>query len=110
MRTGLVSRKKVARRLVIQRMMRAFVVVEREPLPDPRSRFCCGFVSTQVDFFVFQTTPQTFAKDVVKATSFAIHADPNALAFERRNKGFAGKLDALIRVEYFRVAVRVQRL
>ncbi len=90
--------------------MRPFFVVKTYP----RSNACFGFrnrrICLQINLFIFQTPPQTFAKNVIEAASLAVHADANVMIRQRRDKNFASKLDALICVENFRLAVAIHRL
>ena len=45
-------------------------------------------------------TPDPFHVTIVQSSMFAIHADTNAIGFKDREKGIAGKLTPLIRIEY----------
>lgn len=70
---------------------------------------CLGFVKAliiaQVDFLVFDRSPQSFSKDVVKASAASVHADLNVRIFPQLANVFeAGKLAALIRVMNLRLS------
>ena len=56
----------------------------------------------EVDVLIFDRPPQPLDKDVVEASSPAIHADPDVVIEKNLGKGFAGELGALISVEYLR--------
>src|SRR5665213_4542319 len=52
-----------------------------------------------IHFLIFQTAPQPLDENVVQKSSFAVHADPHALARKLVHERGAGKLHALIGVE-----------
>src|SRR4030042_5826978 len=86
--------------------MQTLVVVKmkvaRQTLP--------GLVSSTIVFpinpFIFDRTPQTLHKNVIKHSAPAIHADGNANALQNARKIVARELRPLVRVEYLRLSNR----
>ncbi len=72
--------KKLTRRLIIQGLVRALVVVKHGQFPICVLAFCDGDIGFEINLFVFQAAPQALAEDVVETAAFAVHADTNALS------------------------------
>jgi len=53
----------------------------------------------KVDVLVFEASPEAFNKGIVGGSSFAVHAQPNALANNILRKNFTRKLRPLVGVE-----------
>jgi hypothetical protein len=53
----------------------------------------------EVDALVFDAPPEPFHEDVVMVAALAVHADPDAMAFENACEGLTGELDNLIRID-----------
>ncbi len=58
-----------------------------------------GPIGVEIDFFIFETSPQPFHEHVVAPTPDSIHADLNVMRFQEPRKLLARKLAALIRIE-----------
>ena len=56
-------------------------------------------VGMEVDLLVFDRSPETLDKDVVKDSATTVHADPDIVFLQPAGKLTAGKLAALIGVE-----------
>jgi hypothetical protein len=50
---------------------------------------------------ILQAAPKPLDKDIIQETPLAIHADPDAAAFQLLQKPGTGELDTLIGIEYF---------
>src|SRR5882672_1847515 len=85
--------------------MRSSPVVKVEISSNRASRFTDGFVGSQIDLLVFDAFPKPLNEHVVSPSSFAIHADGDAVFGEDAGKGRTGELRALVGVEDFRPAV-----
>jgi len=57
------------------------------------------FIVTDIDVFLFERAPKTFGKDVIKASSFARHANADSVVEEHLGKVDTSKLDALVGIE-----------
>ncbi len=88
--------------------MLAFFVVKVKPDGQIPREFGPSFIVFEVDPFVFQRAPEALDKDVVFEPALAVHADLNVPSFQDGGKGLAGKLAALVGIEYLRSAVREQ--
>src|SRR5450631_4232385 len=80
-------------------------VIKVEIPADRMSRLANAFVGPQVHLLVFDAAPQPLDEDVVAPCALAVHADRNAVAGEQAGESRAGKLRALVGVEYLRLAV-----
>jgi hypothetical protein len=80
-------------------------VVPVEPVCHILGKLGSRFIIVQVDSLILQRAPEPLDEDVVPETPFAVHADSDVPGFEYGRKCFAGKLAALVGVEYFRGAV-----
>src|SRR5712671_1801230 len=85
--------------------MRSSPVVKVEISTNRASRLTDGFVGSQIDLLVFDAFPKPLDEHVVSPSSFAIHADSDAVVGENAGKGRTGKLRALVGVEDFRPAM-----
>src|SRR5438874_1086351 len=85
--------------------MWASAVIEVEVTADRSASLADAVVGAQIHLLVFYTAPQPLDKDVVAPSSFAVHADRNAVVDEHAGERRAGELRTLIRVKDFRLAV-----
>src|SRR5712672_94912 len=85
--------------------MRTAAIIKVEIPTNRASRLTDGFVGSQIDLLVFDALPQPLNEYVVSPSSFAIHADGDAVVGENAGKGRTGKLRALVGVEDFRPAM-----
>jgi len=77
-----------------------------EPGPDVGD----GLVWVQIDLFVFDGAPQALDEHVVAPAALAVHADLDMLRAQHIEERRAGKLRALIGVEYLRRAEAIERV
>src|SRR5215467_2652473 len=110
MSTGLRLRKHLAWRSVVQRLVQALVIIERNPRAYAAT--CLGNRAIRLNehLLVFQAAPQPFNEDVVKKPAFAVHADPHTATFQLIEKRSTGELPTLIRVEHVRLAAVSARI
>src|ERR1700730_3859351 len=103
------SRRKIEvgliRGAVVKARMRSSPVVKVEISTNRASRLTDGFVGSQIDLLVFDAFPKPLDEHVVSPSSFAIHADGDAVVGEDTGKGRTGELRALVGVEDVRPAV-----
>ena len=78
------------------------LVVELHPTSDAFAGLGDGVVGGEIDFLVFQATPEPFDEHVVHPAAFAIHADADIGVFERLREVLAGELASLVGVEDLR--------
>src|SRR5712672_848024 len=90
---------------VVKARMRSSPVVKVEIPTNRASCLADGFVGSQIDLLVFDALPQPLNEYVVSPSSFAIHADSDAVVGENAGKGRTGKLRALVGVDDFRPAM-----
>jgi hypothetical protein len=83
------------RRAVVERLVKATLVVEGEPFADARSRFEPVGVAPQIDVLVLERAPEAFDEDVVHPAAAAVHGDANAGVGQHRGEGRSGELAAL---------------
>jgi hypothetical protein len=86
-------------------LMGALLVKEAKVGLQSRSQIRNAVVGVQVDMLVLHRAPESFDKDVVHPSSFAIHADLDAVCLQDAGEVLAGKLGSLIGVEDLRPAV-----
>lgn len=65
---------------------------------------------SDVDVVMLDRSPEVFDKDIVQRSAFSIHADRDAVGCKNASEFRAGELAALIRIEYFRIAMLLQSL
>src|SRR5712664_4613585 len=90
--------------------MRTAAIVEVEIPTNRASRLTDGFVGSQIDLLIFDALPQPLNEHVVSPSSFAIHADSDAVVGEDASKGRTGELRALVGVEDCRLAVTCESI
>src|SRR6266446_2238110 len=77
---------------VVKTRMRSSPVVKVEIPTNRASCLADCFVGSQIDLLVFDALPQPLNEYVVSPSSFAIHADGDAVVGENAGKGRTGKL------------------
>lgn len=82
--------------------MRPLGVIKVEISIQARDGLMNSLVAVQVDFFVFDTPPESFDEDIVQGPAAAIHADGHLMIFENPGERIARELRALITIEDFR--------
>src|SRR5439155_12578244 len=97
------------RRPIPQRLVRSFLVVEREILPQSPLRVSHSFILLRIDFFVFHTPPQPLHEHVVQRPAPPIHADPHSRRRKPPRERRARELGSLIAVEDLWPASRKRR-
>jgi hypothetical protein len=86
-------------------LMGALLVKEAKVGLQSRSQIRKAVVGVQVDMLVLYRAPEALDKDVVHPSSFAIHADLDAVCLQDAGEVLAGKLGSLIGVEDLRPSV-----
>src|SRR5260370_24999870 len=74
--------------------MLALVIVEAEPGANASPGLGNADIGVEVDFLVFEASPQSLDKDVVHAAPLAIHADGDLVALQGAGEVVAGELAA----------------
>jgi hypothetical protein len=74
--------------------MRPFAVIEIEIPANGPPRFTDIVVGPEIDFFIFDRTPELLDKDIIAPAPFAIHADGDAIFQQQFGKVDAGELAA----------------
>ena len=86
-------------------LMGSVLVEKTEVGRKSRSEVRNAVVGVQIDMLVLHRAPEALDKDVVHLSSFAIHADLNAVCLQDAGEVPAGELRALVGVEDLRPAV-----
>src|SRR6476620_4285355 len=71
--------------------MRSAAIVKVEISTDRATGLADAFIGSQIDLFVFDTTPQPLNEHVVPPGAFAIHADRNAVLDQYAGEGLSGE-------------------
>ena len=87
--------------------MRPLVVVELEIFFQALFCIIYSVVGVEINFFIFDTAPESFNKDVITPAAFSVHADLDVVIFQHVGKFQAGDLAALVGVEDFRPAITI---
>src|SRR3954464_1464108 len=90
--------KHPARRPVTQGLVRPLLVVKAQPAADPPARLHHRAIGFDEHLLILQAPPQPLNEDVVQEPALAVHADPDAAAFQHLEKARAGELHALVGV------------
>ena len=93
---------------IIQRLVRAFMVVKPEVHPQAEFGVLHRMVLLYIHLLIFHRAPQPFDEYVIQRPPSAIHADGYVMLFQHTGKGFRGELAALVAIENLRSAVFVQ--
>ena len=99
----------LSRRAITQALVLAVGVVKVQPGANTGLGFGDSRISMQVDLLVFETTPQPLDKDVVHASTLAVHADRDAMPLKGAGEVVTGELAALVGIEDFRSAIARKR-
>src|SRR3989339_1259647 len=86
------------------------MVVEVEIFRQPFLRLCDSFVPFQIHVLILHAAPQALNKYIVKRPAASVHTDGYVLCRQPPYKLLAGKLTALITIEYFGNTVQPKRL
>jgi len=92
----------LARRSVIQALVRPFVVVVPEERSQVDSCLLRRPVFLQVHFLVLDGPPQPLDEDIIQRSASAVHADFNAMLLEDLREFLVGVLHPLVGVEDLR--------
>src|SRR5215213_2919813 len=90
--------------------MRSAAVVEAEIPADRGAGLGDRIVSSQVDLFVLDRSPEALDEDVVAPSTLAVHADRDPVPGQHAGEYLAGELAALIGVEDLRPTMASQSL
>src|SRR5512134_3102917 len=90
--------------------MRTHAIVEGEIAPDRDARLGHAGVGSQVDFLIFDRSPEPLDKDIVAPGALAVHADGDLGILQYLDEVRRGELAALVGVEDLRPAMTGQRL
>ena len=85
-----------------QRLVRPFVIVEREVGAQPGAGLGHRRVVLQVDLLVLHRPPKPLDEDVVERPAAAVHADLHAGRPQQARERVAGELRTLVGIEYLR--------
>ncbi len=91
--------KNRTRRPVAQRLVQPLLVIKAQPAANASARLRNRAIGFDEHVLVLQATPQPLDEDVVREPPLAVHADPDAAAFQFVEKPGAGELDSLIGIE-----------
>src|SRR5690606_41315315 len=81
------------------------VVVEVQKFCEPFIQFSSISSRVQINVVLFHSAPQTFDENVIRSSSFAIHADLDLLAFQIFRPQRTGELTTLVRIYYVRFTI-----
>jgi hypothetical protein len=82
--------------------MQTLVVVQVKVARQIRPRLVNRAIIFQINLVIFDSTPKTLHKNVIKHSACAIHTDRNTGIFQNANEAIAGELRVLIRIEDLR--------
>ena len=88
--------------------MRSAGIVEAEVTADRCAGLGDCVVGLQINFFVFDRSPQALDEHIITPRSFAIHADGDAGPEKNSGEAGTGELAALIRIENVRLTDTAQ--
>lgn len=77
----MISKVDISRRKIVERLMRAQVIVEVKVGPQPGSQIRAAKVIVEIKMLVLDTTPQPLNENVVKDATTTIHTDLNVSIF-----------------------------
>jgi hypothetical protein len=90
-----------SRSLIVQRLMQALVIVEIQISFQALSRRFWRALVVQIDFFIFDRSPQPLGEDVIQGSPLAVHTDLCPGFFEQPYIRCAREVRTLIGVENF---------
>ena len=85
--------------LVVQSLMRPFLIIEEEVVGQSPAEVGDRLVKVEVEILIFDRSPQSFDEDVVECSAASIHTDGNVLPFQLAGVPRGGELGALIGVK-----------
>src|ERR1700675_2134109 len=88
------------RRSPVKAGVRTPPIVEVQISADRGARLADAVVSSQIDFFVLDRSPDALDEDVVAPRALAIHADGDRVCDQHVGKVGTGELTSLIGIEY----------
>ncbi len=100
----------LVRRLASKRLMWTRLVVEHQIAFQPLVRCADGIIRVQIHLLIFNALPESLHEHVIPPAAFAVHADVNAVVFQKSRELLAGELAPLIRVEDLGAAILRDRL
>src|SRR6516225_4084738 len=89
--------------------MLALLIVKAEPGIDASLGLGDRRIGVEVDFLVFQASPQPLDEDIVHATTLAVHANSDLVPFQGAGEVVAGELATLVGIENLETAVADER-
>ena len=92
--------------MFLQRLMRQVVIVKMDVTSDAFAGLSRAVVIVQIDFIVLQTAPKSFNDNVVRCSTFTIHADANVVFFQQIDILRTRKMAALVTVNNTRLTLR----
>src|ERR1700760_5038110 len=98
------------RRPITQSLAETLLVVKPQPAANALARLCNRAIGFDEHVLVLQAAPQPLDEDVVQESPLAVHADPDAVAFQLVEKPGTRKLNALIGVENLGLTMPCDRL
>ena len=75
------------------------MLYEDEPVPNSFSGLARRLVLVEVHLFIFDASPEPFREDVVRGSSFPVHADLDIAGFKAIEIAVAGEVRSLVTVE-----------
>ena len=75
-------KEKFRRSPVIQRLMGSLLVVKLEILVNPFPGLTGRIILIEIDFLIFEASPEAFGKNVVDGPAFSVHGHLNVLRGE----------------------------
>src|SRR5947209_5704521 len=84
---------------IVKSLMRTLIIIETEISFQPQDGFSHRLIIFQKDFFVFDRSPESFNKDIVKDPASTVHTDMNSCPIKDVGKIKASKLRALISIK-----------
>ena len=91
-------------RLIVQRLMQSFLIVELKVGVQVSDRDRHGGIIFEIDLLIFDGTPEPFDENIVQRAAFAVVADLNARLEQPISKSHTGELGTLISVKNLRLA------
>jgi len=82
--------------------MGSLSIVEPEVVVQADSRLSAVLVGSQIHFFVLYGPPQPLDEQIIVVAPLSIHADPDSSTLQECSEVLAGKLAALVGIEYLR--------
>ena len=95
----LLSEVEISGYLVVESLMRPFLIIEEEVVGQSPVEVCNRVVGLDVEVLVFDRAPEAFDEDVVECSTASIHADGDALLLQAASEPRGGELAALVGVK-----------